>query len=680
MLCRLKKCLSSIQLFRIRDCQFKRIQNHLIELANLSFLYQQHLKEMEILSSRNMATQGSMTDLVWTELVELENQYRGYLENMRGMGEIVSRKVETKEIDCMTDVTSVDVDELELFHKQNVENQEVNEFGEIHLVNQDDNVGMEERECMTDVTSVDIEELELFHKQNLVNHEDSFFGSVPTREQGSLTELTLPDIEYFEELEVLQEENTVDGVKPLVSKLGNQQEDKGVVTDFTLADIEYLEEMELEHQDCPTNKDMGSGIGNGNNFGFGFTEHEDKASMTDFSVSDLQYLEEVEETHQNCVMEKDTYNTKTNYGWKEQEEKGCGTDLTIPDLEYLEEFENVHQDCTELRTFQEKDITSMNTNRNEQECMTDLTLTDLQYLEEVDFVHQDCGVEKDQRTGQSESTTDQKENCTMTDLTIPEVDYLEQLEAVHREIIEDYKSLKSSAGDAEGRENKEVETEMTFEHLELLEDLEIFHKENEEAIENVLGEKLGRLKKTEGASKWYGFGRKRTFSSKREGTTTKCSIEVMTDLTNDGVKYLEEFVRKNRDVKAEKEYIDNATFVPSMQSVSRTQSIRKADSGVGTDLTIPDLEHLEETETLYRELSEKSVLERADANTRDDKNSETVLTLMGLQQLENLAKSVVGEDAMKKELNRKPGTFLILNVIVFISNSSLVGLGIWLFS
>ena len=376
-----------------------------------------------------------MTDLVWQELVDLENTYREYLEEMleeKG-GREPDGVVEKFEFESMTDPDA-----------NKLQRQEDGESRGKEFV---------DRSVETDLTTADIsyfEEVEAAHSDCILNqktgeqkwdrHNDGFVaGLSETSDKGIVTDLTTPDLEYLEEVEAVHQ-NCLENQVETASKV--------VGTELGLADLQYFEELREEHQESMIH-----------------SAKDNKETATDLTIPDLQYFEEVYDVHQECCVGQREEEEKSA---AQKDDKGTTTELTLPDLQYYEEVDEVHQDCL-VRQSEDESRTSRE--MHDEGMTTELTLPDLQYFEEVNQLHQECLARQEEHSVNSFVEKDHK--GIGTELTLPDLEYLEEVENVHLGCLEKEAS-------AVGVEHRGTTTELGLVDLERLDEVEAIRAELEE--------------------------------------------------------------------------------------------------------------------------------------------------------------------------------------------------------
>ena len=172
-----------------------------------------------------------MTEGVWEEVVDLKNTYRDYRQNLEEMKHKLAQfEVEKDDKESITDIAMQDIADLESLYKEH-----------LHEVDSDSNsllshAEKESRECMTELTFVELSELEDFYIENAARVMESA-PVVEKWEQESMTDVTLDDMQYLEEVEELYryKAGSDDGV---------EKDEKCTGTDLTILDVNHLQEVE----------------------------------------------------------------------------------------------------------------------------------------------------------------------------------------------------------------------------------------------------------------------------------------------------------------------------------------------------------------------------------------------------------------------------------------------------
>ena len=551
-----------------------------------------------------------MTDVVWDEVVDLKNTYQDYRENLEEMKQKLAQfDVEKDDKESITDIAMQDLADLESMYKEH-----------LREVDSDTNsvlrhAGKESRECMTELTFIEVTELEDFYIENAAR-EMAVSPTVEKWEQESMTDITLDDMQYLEEAEYFVTRNSRAAEKLdkyAVTELtihdlvklqeiatrsellqGVEKVEVATLTNLTIPDLEFLEDNYDVHQNCPvhapnTLRKEHIGVGTeltGEDLKYwedveaaheeclldkesekGCEEKQDAEIMTDLTIADLQYLEEVDAAHEECLVDKQE-ELKGKETIVERESIEIMTDMTISHLQYLEEVEAAYEECL-VDKQEELEGKEAFAEKESVEIMTDLSISDLQYLEEVEAAHEECLVDRQEELEVKEAYVEKESVEIMTDMSISDLQYLEEVEAAHEECLVDRQEEIDGNEAVVEKESIEIMTDMSISDLQYLEEVEAAHEE-------CLGDSQEEI-------------------DRNEAIVEKESIEIMTDVTISDLQYLEEVEAAHEECLVDKQ-----------EELERNETTVERESiETMTNMTISYLQYLEEESKAKTTDSEK---------------------------------------------------------------------------
>ena len=523
-----------------------------------------------------------MTEGIWDEVVELQNTYRDYRQNLDEMNvKSAQFKVQKDDKESITDITMQNIAELESMYKEHliIDNSDKNS-----TVSQTEK---ETRGCMTEMTMVVLTELEDFYIENAARDTQAPALEVEKWERESMTEITAEDIQYLEEVEELyqQREWGEDG------KI--ETEERSVETDMTFDDIDYLQEIQAAHVECVSRENEEERSKH--------VEMVEIGTNTDQTIPDLEHLEELGEVYQNMAAFSKPLEPQPLMSL-EREDRGVSTDLTAFDLKYLEDVEAAHEECLLDREDDElkAQLFGGDTRSKEMqsvEIMTDLALSDLKYWEDIEAAHEECLLDKEEEFRSSDFLKDMQNVEIMTDLALSDLKYWEDVEAAHEECLLDKEEECRSRDVARDMQSVEIMTDLALSDLKYLEDVEAAH---EECL----------LDKEEECRS-------------RDVNKDMQSVEIMTDLALSDLKYWEDVEAAHEECLLDKEEECRSRDVArDMQSVE-----------IMTDLALSDLKYLEDVEAAHEECLLDKEEECRSRDVNKDMQSVEIMTDLALSDL-----------------------------------------------
>ena len=527
-------------------------------MTNLTLADLQYLEDVETTHEECLADKQDELDVKTVDkqsvevMTDLTVSDLNYLQEVEAAHEecLVDTTVEKENVEIITDFTLLDLQYLEgveaayreyLIHKDNLESR----------INQEETTSVG---TMTDMNVQDLRSLESAAVENVKNktpkwRRSSRSSSVSDHMQSknTMTEMTANILEYYEDIEVLYKETLVefDEFRKLHSV---EKMEKDVMTTMTMEDLKYL-------------KDEGSGRQE--------TKTEEKEAMTELGLDYLEFLMEVETLYKDTELDKESKDLDRKSNVETM------TDVTISYMEYMElEFERLQQEQS-----QEKDsswVVIEPENKN-QDVMTELTTSELQYLEEVEVLY------KENASRAEPVSTEDAE--AMTDLTTADLEYFEEAENL-------LKRISGNGGELSGmqapKDDKEVITELTSSDIDYLHALgDIYTHGNKEAPSDGEFEKDDKCAETE-----LTIAHIRDLEDQAESATEMRLTPAFNEYVH-GNFQAETLV----DLRSEMDYLpvlDEPEFI--MDEDEDSYEIQSQDAAVMTELTLSDLEHLEETE------------------------------------------------------------------------------------
>ena len=298
-------------------------------------------------------------------------------------------------------------------------------------------------------------------------------------------------------------------------------------------------------------------------------EMENVEIMTDLTVLNLQYLETVECAHQKCLAVKHSVATMN--------------DLPNQDPKSLESSPSAGKERRSSLWRRKSRSSSVTDHLHHKNTMTEMTGNMLEYYEDIEGIYKETVVKMEEM--KTLLFVEKQESDVMTDLTAEDLEYLEE------------ESEKAREG-AKASVDEKVMTELTHEDLEYLIEVEMFYKDVD----------LERCKRD---------------------LPLLCDATTMTELSFPDVEYAEKELyrlrqKRSQDTDSSWVVIEPAmedknvmTEIPTAQlncpkkfevhhMENMTKSMETAccnDAETMTDLTLPDIEYLEEAENLLKTVS-----------------------------------------------------------------------------
>ena len=635
---------------------------------------------------------GVMTEMALSDLQYLEDVEQAHKESLVDKEEEPKALVVDKQdAEVMTEMALSDLqylEDVEQAHEEYLVDKE------------EEPKDKQDAGVMTEMALSDLqylEDVEQAHKESLVDKEEELKALVVDKQDAEvMTEMALSDLQFLEDVEQAREECLVDKEEETKALVVDKQ-DAGVMTEMALSDLQYLEKVESAHEECPADKleipevtsipvkeesveimtdmskvDLQSSENKLESFKNSCKDNANAQTMTDLTLSKLHLLEDkLEELRANCT-ERHNAEIMTDLtgvdlkNWKEtgdvqkapeeclaqtieveMENVEIMTDLTVLNLQYLETVENAHQNCLAVKhsVATMTDVTNQDSRSLEsspskgkerrpslwrrksrsssvtdhlhhKNTMTEMTGNMLEYYEDIEGIYKETVVEMEEMKTQREK----QDSYVMTDLTAEDLEYLEE-ESEKARLLEG----------AKANVDEKIMTELTHEDLEYLMEVEMLYKDvdlerdkrdlpllcdaetlTELSLPDIefAEEELYRLKQKSSQD---------TDSSWSDIEPAKEDKNVMTEIAAAELDYLKEFEVRHKE-----------SITKSMETV------RSNDAEAMTDLTLPDIEYLEEAENLLKTVSGNGGDVAALLAPKDDKGVITDLVSSDIDYLELL--------------------------------------------
>ena len=295
---------------------------------------------------------------------------------------------------------------------------------------------------MTDMTISDLqylEEVEAAHEECLVDKQEELERNEATAERESIEIMTDMTISYLQYLEEESKAKTTDSEKLSV----------GTMTKMTKLDLRNLESIAFEKGKTKTPKpwkrrSRSSSLTDYHDYRY---QHHHKNTMTEITGNILDYYEEIDVLYKENMVEFDELK---RLHYVEKEEKDAMTDVTFDDLKDLEQ--------KSLLWREKADEPAGGVAKDDAEVMTDLTTAELEYFEEAESLLRKI-------SGENGGMAPKDEKEVLTDLKSSDIEYLQVL----ADIYDDGSRGVHVEVEAE-KCDKETETELRLVDIRDLED------------------------------------------------------------------------------------------------------------------------------------------------------------------------------------------------------------------
>ena len=590
------------------------------KVDNIELYQEQRMEAMKYLKHARVVTEDTccMTDLTGDDLVSLENIGRNYPHDFPDRGETSGKS----DKDCMTDLAWWELGEMEETHVRSFAHGKCK--GEVETVDNE-----------TDINCQDLEELES-------KKQETTAGRSSREDSDTVAEIS------WEELDQQENEKSNSSLPRGVSEsnmdMGSHGHEVGIVTDLSLAELAL---MEIKYLECIENlHEVKSGVVTEKDEMTGFSSVEwvetlpeivldtfpedlactkDQCEMTELKCDDIAKLSNkcIDYKHSLEELEK-----RIALFDVEKKEESCSTELAWSDIDSLQEKCYSYK-CI-ISELEDK-ISLFEVEKKDKSSSTELSLQDL--------VNARFSVD----TKEVETITDEKDFLDNEDLpeivfeTYPEAETKGECDTTHgvwEEVVDlknTYRDYRENLEDMKNKlaqfqvekDDKESITDIAMQDLADLESLYKEHLHDVDSDSNSIlshAEKESRQCMTE--LTFVELSELEDFyienAARQEESlpmVEKWEQESMTDITHDVLQYLEEveelYRQKTRagadeEVRKEEKYTATDLTVSILDHLLEGAngllefSTEKMDKMISTDVTIPVLEPLHQTEKLHQ--------------------------------------------------------------------------------
>ena len=635
-----KECMTELTFIEITELEDFYIENAARQIAAFPVVEKWEQESMTDITLDDMQYLEEAEDLFRRSgsAAEKGEKYTETMTKMFTQSEILE-VAEKVEIDTMTELTIPDLELLEV-------TQELHQSCPVHVLNTLDKKG---RSIGTELTAEDLkywEDVEAAHEECLLDREENEGkaerGSEEKQDAEMMTEFTMIDLCYLEEVDAAHEECLLDRDEGKAERGNEEKQDAEMMTEFTMIDLYYLEEVDAAHEECLVDRENERKVD---------IEKLSTEVMTEMTVSDLQYLEDVESAHEECLVDR-----KEDFEASDVEKQNAEimTDLTVLDLQYLEDVEMAREECL---VDKQKELEGDVVKKESVEIMTDLTVLDLRYLEDVEAAHEECLVDKQEELNGKDTTARKESAGSMTEMTMLDLQYL----------VDKQEQLESRSED---KQNAEIMTDMKISDLQYLEDVEATHeecladkqkelqhvsvgKENAAVMTDLTASDLQYLKDIETAHEECLLD-KEVESKVQAIDSEKQSVGTMTDMTNHDLRSLESTASEKEKTKTPKFFRRRSRS----SSLTDHHDHHHQHKNTMTEITGNILDYYKEIEVLYKEtMVEFDEFKRLHSADKEEKDVMTDVTIEDLELLEEerlrLAKESLNANMDQKETEDK---------------------------
>ena len=644
--------------------------------------------EEDVVKQKKLAEMGINTDLVWLDLVELENKYLRYMEYMENMEsrftvekeymttltndvpvtetkgilpaivqDTFLEDVRTRDACTMTDTAwnnVVDLENKSIAYRRELEKLQ-NKLSRFEVMK-------DEKSSITNISLQDLAILESVSDQMCKSNIE--LKDAETLTDKVFCEEALPsfvlkthrsDIETKDECdmtegiwdEVVELQNTyrdyrrnLDAMKEKLAQFEMEKDDKETITNLAMQDLTDLKNIYKEHL-AENDRDGSCSAGQAEKGCMTEVTSVVMSELEGFYINNAASAAVIEKWEQESMTEitsddmlhltevEDLFKQKRpSFGAAaDKEEMSTETDLTASDLDYLQNVETAYLDSFSRRK-EERSSKHMelrhDTKMAEKGIMTDLTIPDLESLEEV--------VERCQ------NTVDKEDQGVITDMTVVDLKYLEDVETAHEECLLDSEDDELKARMCiEETSSVEVMTSLTMADITHLEDVEVAYEEclldkEEEASQ---ARQISQDRQTSGTMTDLTICdlQDQEMGISRGGTDCKGkeNVALMTELTLSDIQCLE-------DVKSAQE----EWFLCRKEALNSSDDGKKDRVEALTDFDVLALKYLGDDEVAYEEgllvTDEESVeiMQSIESKAKQSVEIMTDLSLSDLKYLEDV--------------------------------------------
>ena len=298
-------------------------------------------------------------------------------------------------------------------------------------------------------------------------------------------------------------------------------------------------------------------------------EMENVEIMTDLTVLNLQYLETVECAHRKCLAVKHSVATMN--------------DLPNQDSKSLESSPSAGKERRSSLWRRKSRSSSVTDHLHHKNTMTEMTGNMLEYYEDIEGIYKETVVKMEEM--KTLLFVEKQESDVMTDLTAEDLEYLEEEREKARE------GAKASV-------DEKVMTELTHEDLEYLMEVEMFYKDVDlERCKRDLHLLCDATTMTELSFPDVEYAEKELYRLKQKRSQDTDSSWVVIEPAMEDKNVMTEIPTAQLKCPKKFEVLHMENMTKSMETACCN------DAEAMTDLTLPDIEYLEEAENLLKTVS-----------------------------------------------------------------------------
>ena len=487
---------------------------------------------------------------------------------------------------------------------------------------------------MTDMTISDLqylEEVEAAYEECLVDKQEELERNEATVERESIEIMTDMTISYLQYLEEESKAKTTDSEKLSV----------GTMTKMTKLDLRNLESIAFEKGKTKTPKpwkrrSRSSSLTDYHDYRY---HHHHKNTMTEITGNILDYYEEIDVLYKENMVEFDELK---RLHYVKKEEKDAMTDVTFEDLKDLEQ--------KSLLWREKADEPAGGVAKDDAEVMTDLTTAELEYFEEAESLLRKI-------SGENGGMAPKDEKEVLTDLKSSDIEYLQVL----ADIYDDGSRGVDVEVEAE-KCDKETETELRLVDIRDLEDqviseaaIKSTHAVKEAVNDDLVPETLVNLQAELDFLPILDEPEYIFDDEDNENNIQRAETGIMTEMTIANIRDLEDQRNSTTEVEA---FVDDlqaealeglqtgVEYLPVLdeprmvfeEEVNREHILRH-DTGVMTELRLSHLENFDK-DNLYRRDDGVELTGRVEASVQCDLEDVTSLMQELTREAENKGEDI----------------------------------------
>ena len=487
---------------------------------------------------------------------------------------------------------------------------------------------------MTDMTISDLqylEEVEATYEECLVDKQEELKRNEAPVERESIEIMTDMTISYLQYLEEESKAKTTDSEKLNV----------GTMTKMTKLDLRNLESIAFEKGKTKTPKpwkrrSRSSSLTDYHDYRY---HHHHKNIMTEITGNILDYYEEIDVLYKENMVEFDELK---RLHYVEKEEKDAMTDVTFEDLKDLEQ--------KSLLWREKADEPAGGVAKDDAEVMTDLTTAELEYFEEAESLLRKI-------SGENGGMAPKDEKEVLTDLKSSDIEYLQVL----ADIYDDGSRGVHVEVEAE-KCDKETETELRLADIRDLEDqviseaaIKSMHEVKEAVNDDLVPETLVNLQAELDSLPILDEPEYIFDDEDNENDIQRVETGIMTEMTVANIRDLEDQRNSTTEVEAFEDDLQaealeglqtGVEYLPVLdepgmvfeEDVNREHILRH-DTGVMTELTLSHLENFDK-DNLYRRDDGVELTRRVETSVQCDLEDVTSLMEELTREAENKGEDI----------------------------------------